>query len=42
MQETVVIDAIVDEQGNVVEAKIVSGPPLPIGSALEAVRKMEV
>jgi periplasmic protein TonB len=39
MQGTVVIDAIVDEQGNVVEAKIVSGPPLLIGSALEAVRK---
>jgi protein TonB len=39
MQGTVVIDAIVDEQENVVEAKIVSGPPLLIGSALEAVRK---
>jgi TonB family protein len=39
MQGTVVCDAIVDEQGNVVEAKIVSGPPLLIGSALETVRK---
>jgi TonB family protein len=39
MQGTVVIDAIVDEQGNVVEAKIVSGPSLLIGSAPEAVRK---
>jgi protein TonB len=35
----VVCDALVDEQGNVVEAKIVSGPLLLIGSALEAVRK---
>jgi protein TonB len=39
MQGPVVCDAIVDEQENVVEAKIVSGPPLLIGSALEAVRK---
>jgi TonB family protein len=39
MQGTVVCDAIVDEQGNVVETKIVSGPPLLIGSSLETVRK---
>jgi hypothetical protein len=36
MQGIVIIDAIVDEQGNVVEAKIVSGPPLLIASAMEA------
>ena len=39
MQGIVIIDAIVDEQGNVVEAKIVSGPPLLIQSALDAVKK---
>ena len=38
-QGTVIIDAIVDEQGNVVEAKVVSGQPLLIQSALDAVRK---
>jgi protein TonB len=39
MQGVVVIDAILDEQGNVVEAKITSGPPLLIQAALDAVRK---
>ena len=39
MQGVVLIDAILDEQGNVVEAKIVSGPPLLIQSALDAVKK---
>ncbi len=39
MQGVVIIDAIVDEQGNVVEAKVVSGPPLLIQSAMEAVRR---
>jgi periplasmic protein TonB len=39
MQGIVIIDAIVDEQGNVVEAKIVPGPPLLIASAMEAVRQ---
>jgi periplasmic protein TonB len=38
MQGIVIIDAIVDEQGNVVEAKFVSGPPSLIASAMEAVR----
>ena len=33
------IDAILDEQGNVVEAKIVSGPPLLIQSAMDAVKR---
>jgi protein TonB len=39
MQGVVIIDAILDEQGNVVEAKVSSGPPLLIQSALEAVRR---
>jgi periplasmic protein TonB len=39
MQGAVIIDAILDEQGNVVEAKIVSGPPLLIQSAMDAVRR---
>jgi periplasmic protein TonB len=39
MQGVVIIDAILDEQGNVMEAKIVSGPPLLIQSALDAVKK---
>jgi protein TonB len=38
-QGTVVIDAILDESGNVVEMKVVSGPALLIAAALEAVRK---
>jgi protein TonB len=39
LQGTVIIDAILDEQGNVAEMKIVSGPALLIQSALNAVRK---
>jgi len=39
MQGVVVIDAILDEQGNVAEMKVVSGPPLLMQSALDAVRK---
>ena len=39
LQGVVIIDAILDEQGNVVEAKVTSGPPLLIQSALEAVRR---
>jgi periplasmic protein TonB len=35
----VVIDAIIDEQGNVVQAKVVEGPPLLVAAALEAVAK---
>jgi protein TonB len=34
---TVIIDAILDEHGNVVEVKVVSGPPLLIQTALDAV-----
>ena len=39
MQGTVVIDAIIDEHGDVVEMHVVSGPPLLIQSALDAVRR---
>ena len=39
MQGTVVIDAVIDEHGDVVEMKVVSGPPLLIQSALDAVRR---
>ena len=38
-QGTVVIDAILDESGSVVEMKVISGPALLIPAALEAVRK---
>jgi len=40
---TVVIEAVIDEHGNVVEARIVSGPPLLVAAALKAVtlRKYE-
>jgi protein TonB len=33
----VVIDAIIDEQGNVVQARVIEGPPLLVGAALAAV-----
>lgn len=39
MQGTVIIDAIIDERGNVVEARVVSGPPLLIQAAMDAVRQ---
>ncbi|MGO9590267.1 MAG: energy transducer TonB [Candidatus Acidiferrales bacterium] len=35
----VVIDAIIDEQGDVVEAKVIEGPPLLVAAALDAVAK---
>ena len=35
----VVIDAIIDEQGNVVQAHVVSGPGLLIGAALQSVQQ---
>jgi periplasmic protein TonB len=43
VQGTVVIDAIIDEQGNVTQAHVVSGPALLVSSALKAVlaRKYE-
>jgi periplasmic protein TonB len=37
IQGTVVIDAIIDEQGNVVQAHVLSGPGLLLGAALGAV-----
>lgn len=37
IQGTVTIDAVIDEHGNVVQARVVSGPPLLIPSAMEAV-----
>jgi protein TonB len=36
---TVVVDAVIDERGDVVEMKVVSGPPLLIQAALDAVRR---
>ena len=35
----VVIDAIIDEEGNVVQARVVEGPPLLVAAALDAVAK---
>ncbi len=39
VEGVVVIEAIIDEQGNVVQAHVVSGPALLIGAALESVGK---
>jgi periplasmic protein TonB len=39
VQGTVIIDAVIDEQGNVVQAHVLSGPPLLIPSSLETVLK---
>ncbi|MFZ3331701.1 MAG: energy transducer TonB [Candidatus Acidiferrales bacterium] len=39
VEGTVVIDAIIDEQGNVVQAHVVSGPGLLIGAALQSVQQ---
>ena len=39
LQGSVIIDAIIDEQGNVTEMKVVSGPPLLIHAAVDAVRQ---
>jgi len=39
VQGQVQIDAILDEQGNVVEMKVVSGPPLLYQAAVDALRK---
>jgi periplasmic protein TonB len=37
IEGTVVIDAVIDERGNVVQARVLSGPPLLIPSAMQAV-----
>jgi protein TonB len=37
IEGVVVIDAVIDEQGNIVRAKVVDGPPLLVGAALAAV-----
>jgi periplasmic protein TonB len=39
IQGTVVIDAILDEHGNVAEMKVVSAPPLLIQAALDALSR---
>lgn len=39
VQGTVVVDAIIDEQGDVIQARVVSGPGLLVGAALQAVEK---
>lgn len=39
LQGTVSIDAVIDSTGNVVEMQVVSGPPLLIDAALNAVRE---
>jgi periplasmic protein TonB len=39
VEGTVIIDAVIDEEGNVVQAHVVSGPGLLIGAALECVAK---
>ena len=36
---TVVIDAIIDERGNVVQARVLSGHPLLVAAALRAVKQ---
>jgi protein TonB len=37
IQGTVVVDAVIDEKGNVVQARVVSGHPLLVDAALKAV-----
>ena len=39
MQGSVVIDAIIDEHGNITQENVVSGPPLLIQAALDALKK---
>jgi periplasmic protein TonB len=38
VQGQVLVDAILDEQGNVIDMKVVSGPPLLYQAALEALK----
>jgi protein TonB len=39
MQGSVMLDAIIDEHGNITQMNVVSGPPLLIQAAMDAVRK---
>ena len=39
LEGTVVVQAIIDEHGDVIEAKVVSGHPLLVDAALKAVRQ---
>ena len=39
MQGSVVIDAVIDEHGNIIQMNVVSGPPLLIQAAMDAVRR---
>ena len=39
MQGSVVIDAIIDEHGNITQENVVSGPRLLIQAALDALKK---
>jgi protein TonB len=39
IQGTVVVEAVIDEHGNVVQARVVSGHPLLVGAALKAVQQ---
>ena len=39
VQGTVVVDAVIDEHGDVIQARVVSGPGLLVGAALQAVEK---
>ncbi len=39
IQGQVLIDAVLDEQGNVIEVKVVSGPPLLYQAAVDALKK---
>ena len=39
IQGTVVIDAVIDEHGDIAEMKVLSGPPLLISAAMDAVRQ---
>jgi len=39
MQGSVIIDAVIDEHGNIIQEQVISGPPLLIQAALDAVRR---
>jgi len=39
MQGSVVLDAVIDEHGDVIQMQVVSGPPLLIQAAMDAVRR---